>query len=43
MPRRLLGFTFERESQWMLLLYAFLPLLAILAALVIPWVARLRV
>ena len=39
MAKQRLGF-FERESQWMLVLYLLLPVLAILLALVIPWVGR---
>lgn len=40
MPTRFLRFTFERESKWMLVLYLLLPLLAVLAAVVIPGLWR---
>ena len=36
MRRRFLGFTFERESYWMVILYVLVPLLGILLAIVIP-------
>ena len=38
--KRFLGFTFERESHWMLVLYVLLPLLAILFSIVIPALRR---
>jgi hypothetical protein len=38
--KRFLGFTFERESKWLVLLYIALPLLAILLAIVIPGLLR---
>ena len=36
MRKRLAGFTFERESKWMMVLYVLIPLLAILLLIVIP-------
>jgi hypothetical protein len=40
MRKRFLGFTFERESHWMLLLYVLVPLLGILLLIVIPGLLR---
>lgn len=33
-------FTFKREAGWLLFLVVLLPLLGVLVALVIPWLAR---
>jgi hypothetical protein len=40
MPKRFLGFTFERESHWMLVLYVLIPLIGILLSIVIPGLWR---
>lgn len=36
MRKRFLGFTFEREAKWLVVLNVLLPLLGILFAIVIP-------
>jgi hypothetical protein len=38
--KRFLGFTFERESHWMLVLYVLVPLTGILLSIVIPGLGR---
>jgi hypothetical protein len=40
MRKQFLGFTFERESHWMVVLYVLVPLLAILLGIVIPGLWR---
>jgi hypothetical protein len=40
MRKRFLGFTFERESHWMMVLYVLIPLLGILLWIVIPGLWR---
>jgi hypothetical protein len=40
MRKRFLGFTFERESYWMVVLYVLIPLLGILLGIVIPGLWR---
>jgi len=40
MRSRFLWFTFEREAKWLVVLYALIPLLLILLAIVIPGILR---
>ena len=40
MRKRFLGFTFERESYWLAVLYVLIPLLGILLLIVIPGLWR---
>jgi hypothetical protein len=40
MRKRPLGFTFEREAKWLLLLYLLIPLLFFLLTIVIPGLLR---
>ena len=40
MRKRFFGFTFERESHWMVVWYLLVPLLAILFGIVIPGLWR---
>jgi len=35
------GFTFERESRWLIVLYVLLPLLLVLLSIVVPGLWRL--